>query len=72
MTARCTSARAPDFTTGPDTYAFNRMQPDGTLDWTIAFNQTRYRAVEGCGVHVDAEGVTFAANLRATNEGSIP
>jgi hypothetical protein len=57
---------------GRDTYAINRMRPDGTLVWTIEFGPTEYRSVEGCGVHVDADGVTFAANLRAANEATYP
>ena len=28
--------------------------------------------MEGCGVHVDAEGVTFAANLREANKATYP
>ena len=36
-------SRAPNNNVGRDKYAFNRMQPDGTLDWTIAFYPTAYR-----------------------------
>jgi hypothetical protein len=55
-----------------DVYSLHRMQPDGTLDWTITYGRTAFPGAEGCSVQADADGVTFAGNLRLKHQDEYP
>ena len=73
MTARCTSARATRITT----WAATNTRSTGcslTVRSTGPLPSTRRRIGRWkvVGVHVDAEGVTFAANLRVVNDATYP